>query len=477
MSRYNISRSTQCYLYLFILAVFGHGIGESNSCQANSIKCDSGYEVKIILETTSDWADLTFTNLDFHYLGETVQTTNQVWLGILSVKKEPYDSTFTRTEFRIFPPVNLPPEIKFSVKKGRIGLTKIFFLTPDEETLAVFINKKNKPNDPTNQEDFSWNREMLQKAYGSKIEILPNTHQDELITQTERLVLAFYFPWYYPENWFWTGKLSIAHQPVSGLYSSADENILRSHIDMAKKAGIDGFICSWWGGNSVTDQNLQKLARICAESDFKFTIYLEEAKTVDDLRETIHYLDSTYSRQNTFLKFEGKPVIFIFNRILETIPLDSLRAVKSGFSMINYGYGVSSLEGFEGFHEFLPLKESTPIIKRFYRVAREVAHSKGKLFALPVIPGFDDRFVNTPGTFIDRKKGEYYKKTWEVALFSEPDWILVTTFNEWFEGTEIEPSKEYGDLYIRLTASYAKKLKGIYEDSKIQRFEDWKINQ
>lgn len=446
------------FFCLFIYFILGLQIVEPSQIYRNSGKIDSGYNVNLILETTSDWTDLTFTNSDFHYLAETILTNNHFSVGILSASKTPYDSTLTRIEFQIFFPLNLPEEIKFSVRKGRIGYTKITFLTPNRETLAMYVNEKHIPNDSLNQEDFSLNNEILNNTLALKKTMLPKSHIDAL-PENKRLVLAFYFSWYYQENWFWTGKLSIAHQPLLGLYSSSDENILRAHIDMAKKAGIDGFICSWWGINSVTDQNLQKLARICAESNFKFTIYLEEAKSMDNLREAIHYLDFTYSRQNAFLKLEGKPVIFIFNRILKTIALDSLQAVKSGFSIINYGYGVSNLEGFEGFHEFVPMKESPLILKRFYHAAREVAHSKGKLFALPVMPGFDDRFVNTSGIFIDRKKGGYYKKTWEMALSSEPDWILISTFNEWFEGTEIEPSKAYGDLYLKLTKTYSKKFK------------------
>ncbi len=443
---------------LFVIMFLGLGFN-INLCTKAQVHQATGYEVKILLETTSDWTDLTFANIDFHYLGETTLTTNPISLGILSLSKEPYDSTLTRTEFKIFLPANLPREITFSVRKGGIGFTKICFLATNNETIAFFVNKKNILNDLINQANFSLSRKVIHKVLQSKIEILPKSHKDDILLKDERLVLAFYFPWYYQENWYWTGKLSIAHQPVLGLYSSADENILRNHINMAKNAGIDGFICSWWGRNSITNQNLQKLARICAENDFRFTIYLEEAKDMDNLRESIHYLESTYANLNAFLRYRDKPAIFVFNRILETTPLDSLRAVKSGFSIINYGYRISNLEGFEGIHEFLPPQQNTSAIKKFYLLAKEVAHSKGKLFAVPVMPGFDDRFVNAPGTVINRKKGEYYKKSWEAALYSQPDWILISTFNEWFEGTEIEPSKEYGDLYIRLTASYAKKFK------------------
>jgi hypothetical protein len=328
----------------------------------------------------------------------------------------------------------------------------------DRETSAKYINEKQLPNDSFNQADFSLNRGIVDNMTGLKKTMLPKSHID-ILPENKHLVLAFYFPWYYQENWHWTGKLSIAHQPRLGLYSSSDEHILKTHIDMAKKAGIDGFICSWWGINSVTDQNLQKLAQLCSKNNFKFSIYLEDAKSTFDLREQIQYLESTFAGQKNFLRYENRPVLFVFNRILEKISLDSLRAAKTGFSMINYGYGVSNLEGFEGFHEFVPPKGKIQNIKQFYRLAREVAHSKGKLFAAPVMPGFDDRFVNTHNTYIDRNKGKYYKNLWEAVLAIKPDWVLINTFNEWFEGTEIEPSKEYGDLYLRLTKIYSKKFK------------------
>ena len=33
----------------------------------------------------------------------------------------------------------------------------------------------------------------------------------------------------------------------------------------------------------------------------------------------------------------------------------------------------------------------------------------------------------------------------------EQPFLLVTSFNEWHEGTEVEPSTEFGDAYLRLT--------------------------
>lgn len=57
---------------------------------------------------------------------------------------------------------------------------------------------------------------------------------------------------------------------------------------------------------------------------------------------------------------------------------------------------------------------------------------------------------------------ETYNWAWETALQHNPDFILVTSWNEFFEGTAIEPSKEYGDYYIGKTAEWSQKLRGQF---------------
>ncbi len=46
-----------------------------------------------------------------------------------------------------------------------------------------------------------------------------------------------------------------------------------------------------------------------------------------------------------------------------------------------------------------------------------------------------------------------------LKMNPRPDWVLITTFNEWHEGSEIEPSVEYGSLFITLTNEYATQFK------------------
>jgi hypothetical protein len=60
----------------------------------------------------------------------------------------------------------------------------------------------------------------------------------------------------------------------------------------------------------------------------------------------------------------------------------------------------------------------------------------------------------------DRADGAYYARTWEAVLGTQPDFVVLHSFNEWVEGSYIEPSVGFGDLYVRLTAEWVARFKG-----------------
>ena len=79
---------------------------------------------------------------------------------------------------------------------------------------------------------------------------------------------------------------------------------------------------------------------------------------------------------------------------------------------------------------------------------------------IPVLGGYNDKFARPSLWFeIPRKiDGEdTYDWAWKVALKQNPDYILITSWNEFFEGTAIEPSVEYGDYYLNKTQEWVSK--------------------
>ena len=83
--------------------------------------------------------------------------------------------------------------------------------------------------------------------------------------------------------------------------------------------------------------------------------------------------------------------------------------------------------------------------------------------AIPAVwPGFDDRRVHGWGQgprFTPHEDGKTYELTWNYALASEMPVIQVATWNDWFEGTIIEPSVENGTRYLNMTRHFAARHK------------------
>jgi len=49
----------------------------------------------------------------------------------------------------------------------------------------------------------------------------------------------------------------------------------------------------------------------------------------------------------------------------------------------------------------------------------------------------------------------------EEAVAANPDWFLITSWNERHEGSEIEPSVENGPRALKTAASFASKFRSL----------------
>ena len=308
-----------------------------------------------------------------------------------------------------------------------------------------------------------------------------------------RKVLAFYYTWYgTPENhgrWVHWDKVqpekhdisTSTHYPAKGAYDSHDPKVIDDHIRMAKAAGLDGFICTWWGKGAFDDIAFRKVLDIAARNRFEVTVYWETApgkgrEQIDHAVDDLVYLVREYGDHPAFLKVEGKPVIFVYGRIMGQVPMKSwpdimteaqARAGKD-FLLIADGYGEAYARLFDGIHVYNIAGacgggKQVDAIRAFasesFPGAVATARKRGAVSCITIIPGYDDTKIRTPGLKAERWDGQTYRVLWEEAIKADPDWILITSWNEWHEGSEIEPSWEDGDQYIKLTAQYAPKFK------------------
>ncbi len=75
----------------------------------------------------------------------------------------------------------------------------------------------------------------------------------------------------------------------------------------------------------------------------------------------------------------------------------------------------------------------------FRRVCGQ-AHARGLLCAPSVGPGYDARRGSGDPRVKPRRNGATYDAMWKALLCSGADGVTITSFNEWHEGTQIEPA-------------------------------------
>ena len=250
--------------------------------------------------------------------------------------------------------------------------------------------------------------------------------------------------------------------------------MIRTHVAQLKAAGITGLIVSWWGVGSFEDQAVPAILAAARAAGLRVTVYLEQQKDgASGAARDIAYLTSTYGGDPAWLRVRARPVLFLYLQALRDLPARDWRAAAGRAFLIG---DVSPRETsdfaawapfMDGLHVYVLapyLKGMTPPqmaawADRTYPTWRRMAGDK--LFCATVIPGFDDTRVPgrpTPRPTVGRFDGATYTTLWDSAIRHDADWVLVTSFNEWHEGSEIEPSREYGDRYLTLTAAAARRF-------------------
>ncbi len=97
---------------------------------------------------------------------------------------------------------------------------------------------------------------------------------------------------------------------------------------------------------------------------------------------------------------------------------------------------------------------------RTYHLLRP--HDRRRIWIASVAPGYDDTRVRNRDTHIvvDRAAGRVYDEQWAAAIDNGADWVIVTSWNEWFENIEIEPGRRFGNVYLNRTRFWIATFKG-----------------
>ncbi len=294
----------------------------------------------------------------------------------------------------------------------------------------------------------------------------------------EPLVTTAFFYWYDQpsgEHWVLRDKDYLTDHPVDANgYSYKNTAWWKRHFEEVSEAGIDVVLLVWWGDPLHEDFAWSRAGLPHAvaayrqlEREGKQPPRLGMFYDTSTLWRTPHDLNTaegrdwmyvslrdfwTYLPPDTWALVDGKPLVFLYAavkpefRSQEAVDLCYERFARD-FSCEPYIVAEVS---------WAPMRFDSvyawggAVSARYQEVAS-------------IGPGFDSTAVPNGKLLREREGGKTYSDGWEGLLRMRPDrrsWmVMIETWNELHEATEISETVEYGRQYLDLTRNYTSLFK------------------
>lgn len=304
-------------------------------------------------------------------------------------------------------------------------------------------------------------------------------------------VSAYYYPWYGDDGRHWReGYHGRGGEgaPVLGEYSSRDAETVRRHLEWSREFGIDAWICSWWGPDSWEDGTLRRhvlpeletdgRTRLCLLYEAQGLLGLDPEKGIEfDPAKSeafvshFRFLADHYFSHPSYLRIDGLPVVYLY--LSRTFSGDYERALMRARAVaqarghevylvgdeVYWGepdpqrlslYDAVTAYNMHGPLSYAGAEDWSGFVRdcgEIYAKYRQAAAAVGTGFIPGVLPGFDTggrhypvprqiRPGAGPDSFLEAFL-EMAKEQIDPALKR----VDVTSFNEWHEGTQLEPSR------------------------------------
>ena len=243
---------------------------------------------------------------------------------------------------------------------------------------------------------------------------------------------AFYYPWF-PQAWDQKGQYPFTqYRPSLGYYNEDDQAVIRQHIAAMQYGKIQAGIASWWGKDHYTNDRVPELLKAGEETGFRWSVYVEgegySDPSIEVIRKDLEYIRDQFASSSSYFKIDGHFVVFVYadshdgcgmvDRWKEANTVGAYLVLK-----VFPGYQSCANQP-DAWHQYAPSRSQKQIGK--------------------------DSFTISPGFWLAGKSQPRLVRdldTWNTAIqamiASGSNFQLITTFNEWGEGSAVESAQEW----------------------------------
>jgi len=322
-------------------------------------------------------------------------------------------------------------------------------------------------------------------------------------------IMAHYMPWFSAKptsstwGWHWTmnhfnpdvisnGQRQIASQfyPSIGPYDSSDPVVLEYHVALMKLAGIDGVIVDWYGSQNYNDYPFINTATLrlfeaTQRAGLDFSICYEDntikwmvdnakisaSQAITRAQQDVLQLQQRYFTNALYLRHDNKPTLFTFGPQYFTNnaawhPWESIFSVLTTNPCFVTLDNLHNLAVANGAFAWPPMwKASGGVLSlaslNSYLTDFENAGAGWGIVGAMAVPEFHDIYAEAGLGYTYGQLYPYggltFSNTLTRALTNASDVVQIATWNDFGEGTIIEPTAEFGYQYLGIVQALRRK--------------------
>jgi hypothetical protein len=282
-------------------------------------------------------------------------------------------------------------------------------------------------------------------------------HVQPVAARGPRQVYAYYFGWYTAGSW---GDGRLVDHPVTP-YSSSDAGTVNQQVSQAQGAGIDAFIMSWFGpkNGNLTDGVFNELLDISAAHGFHAAASVDMQEggynaSTGEVLDSLRNLINGKVNHPGYLRYNGKPIIYFWNEnrfsTADWVNMRSQVDPSHSTIWVMEGTNTDLLHTFDGLYLF-NIAWSGSFAGTAGGWMSKTYGAGGTFYTPTVMPGWDESRISgrtNPTAAQNRDDNQFLINSWNGAISSGADTLLIVSWNEYLENSYIEPSQKLGTAAI-----------------------------